>query len=376
MRVRRLQEAMVERRNDIFIIQDPDSLYYFSGYQGYLGMDYGRPTLLVVPADREPVLITPEMEAEMAAAMTWIDDIQAWMDGRGREWIDSLVPQLAGAHRVAIEERKTHPVVAAGIREFAAPAEVSDAGELIQRMRMIKDVKEIEDMRKAGMVGTAMMTAARDALGEGVPEYELWLAASAAGSRKAAELMVEDNGATLISPLIHGLPPVQSGRDTAMAHRRASTRRLQRGDSVYFCFCGLVSFRMAKLGFDRQFFVGEARDEYVDMLEGAYAAQRAALEAVRPGVLAEEVHFAADQAYRNAGFAPSYRTGRGTGISSLELPELKAGDKTPLEPGMTLVIDGGVTVAGRGGGRVGDSIVVTETGFEFLTGFQKGVMVI
>src|SRR5699024_12310141 len=121
---------------------------------------------------------------------------------------------------------------------------------------------------------------------------------------------------------------------------------------------------------------GEARDEFAHMREGACAGQGAALAAVRPGVLAEEVHFAAEQAYRDAGFAPSYRTGRGTGLSSLELPELKAGDKTPLEPGMTLVIDGGVTVAGRGGGRVGDSIVVTETGVDYLTSFPKGLMVI
>ena len=62
---------------------------------------------------------------------------------------------------------------------------------------------------------------------------------------------------------------------------------------------------------------------------------------------------------------------------SLGAPELEAGDKTKLQPGMTFAGDGGLSVAGRFGARVGDSIAVTaEEGFEYLTPYPKKLTVI
>ena len=42
-----------------------------------------------------------------------------------------------------------------------------------------------------------------------------------------------------------------------MVHRRASVRRYQRADPVYFCFCNMAQFKQYKLGFDRMFHIGE-----------------------------------------------------------------------------------------------------------------------
>jgi len=33
----------------------------------YLGVDFGRPTLLIIPVTADPVIITPLMESEMCA---------------------------------------------------------------------------------------------------------------------------------------------------------------------------------------------------------------------------------------------------------------------------------------------------------------------
>ena len=106
------------------------------------------------------------------------------------------------------------------------------------------------------------------------------------------------------------------------------------------------------------------------------AAQKAALDQVRPGVLAEDVHEAASEVYRSAGLAPGYRTGRAIGYSFLEQPELKPGDRTPLRAGMTFAVDGGLTLPGRYGFRVGDSVVVTDSGFDYLTPYPKDLKVL
>jgi Xaa-Pro aminopeptidase len=106
------------------------------------------------------------------------------------------------------------------------------------------------------------------------------------------------------------------------------------------------------------------------------AAQQAALSELRPGAIAEDVHRAADAVYRSAGYGAAYRTGRAFGYSFLEEPQLKDGDTTRIEPGMCFAVDGGITVEGDFGARVGDSVVVTEDGFEYLTDFPRELTVL
>ena len=60
----------------------------------------------------------------------------------------------------------------------------------------------------------------------------------------------------------------------------------------------------------------------------------------------------------------------------MEPPELKHSDETRLEAGMTFAVDGGLGVAGRYGARIGDSIAVTETGFEYLTDYPRELAVL
>ena len=43
---------------------------------------------------------------------------------------------------------------------------------------------------------------------------------------------------------------------------------------------------------------------------------------------------------------------------------------------MTLAVDGGVTISGSLGARVGDSILVTESGYEYLTSYPKELRVL
>lgn len=76
-----LQRRLADAKPDAAPITDPDSIYYLSGVFGYLGIEFGRPTLLAVPRAAAPTLVMPLMEQEMGRAMTWIDDVRPWEDG-------------------------------------------------------------------------------------------------------------------------------------------------------------------------------------------------------------------------------------------------------------------------------------------------------
>lgn len=378
-RVADLQFRMQDAGIDVMVLQDADSVFYFADVADYLGMEFARATLLVVPRDAEPVLITPAMEAEMVRRQTWLSDVRDWSDGVGREWAGPLMDVLAaqdGVRTLGVERAKTHPLTLDLLPDAAPNAEIVDAAAIIGDMRMVKSPGEIAIMRQAGQVAVAMGQAGRDAIGEGVPEYEVALAVIAGGTRKAAEFLEGDPAGRWTSPTIHNLQILQSGHDTCMVHRRSTTRRLEKGDPVYMCFCGIANFRNFRLGFDREYFVGAATDEQQRVYETAVAAQQAALAAIRPGVIAEDVNTAAEEVYQAGGFGASYRTGRGIGWSYLEPPELKRGDRTKLRAGMTFAVDGGITVPGEFGGRIGDSIVVTDDGFEYLTDFPRDFTVL
>jgi Xaa-Pro aminopeptidase len=55
---------------------------------------------------------------------------------------------------------------------------------------------------------------------------------------------------------------------------------------------------------------------------------------------------------------------------------LKQGDKTLLQPGMTFAVDGGISVDGRLGGRIGDSIAVTDDGYEYITQYPREIITV
>jgi Xaa-Pro aminopeptidase len=369
-----LRDRLAAAGFDVALITDDDSVYYYSGYYDYLHMAFGRPTILVVPRDGESRLITPAMELDMAEAAAVVDRIEAWDDGLGEEWRAALPTVLKGAGRVAVEPDRMPPVVRAYLGTLVAASRLGDLTPIVAGMRMIKSAEELQLARHAGQVAMAMMAAGRAAIGDGVREFEVALATSAAGTRKAAELLEAHYADARMSPNTHFLQIMASGRDITMPHHRATTRVMKRGEPVFLCFCGMTNFHRFKLGFDRTFWIGEIADRsQAAAYRVAVESQAAALGQLRPGVRAEEVHGAYAEVIQAAGFDPPFRCGRATGFSFLEQPQLVFGDKTELRPGMVLAVDGSVSIAKRFRAQVGDSFIVTEDGYEQLTAHPKAL---
>ena len=378
-RTEELQRRMADEGIDLVLLTNVDSIYYYTAYWGDLGLEFGRPTIVAVAAGGEVTLITAESESLMARAMTWVEDLDTYSDGVGNEWrdpLDRVLGSRAGGSTLAVERGDIPAVVSEHLRSGHGILDAPDATPVIARMRMVKSAEELDMIRQAGQVAVAMGDGGRAVIAEGVPEYEVSLACIAAGTRKAAEIIGGEDAHALMSPMIHNLQVLQSGHFTSYTHLHPTVRRLQRGDPVYLCFCPIAHFKQFKLGYDREYFVGEVKDEIARIYETAIAAQAAAIDAMRPGAIAEEVHGAAVEVYRAAGFSPSYRTGRAIGYSSLERPELKFGDRTVLEPGMVFAVDGGVTVPDVFGARVGDTVIVTETGTEIATESPKDLTIL
>jgi Xaa-Pro aminopeptidase len=373
-RMNELRRRLEEQGLDGAIITDEDNVYYLTGYYDYLHMEFGRPTILTVPRDSESLLITPSMEMDMAQAAARVDRIVAWNDGLGNEWREELPAAVSGMARVGIEPDTMPPVVRQYVGTLFDESGVGDVAPILATMRMIKSAEELQLARHAGEVAMAMMDAARATIGDGVAEFEVALATSRAGTRKAAELLAAHYDDGCMSPNTHFLQIMASGREITKPHHRASTRIMRRGDPVFMCFCGMTNFHRFKLGFDRTFWIGEIADpRQAEVYEVAVASQTAALAALRPGVTAESVHAAYAEVIQEAGFDYPFRCGRATGYSFLETPQLVTGDRTVIQPGMVLAVDGSVTVAKSFRAQVGDSFIVSESGYEQITCHPKAI---
>jgi Xaa-Pro dipeptidase len=371
-----LQQRMKDQGINCAVFTDECSMAYLAGFWGYLGIEFGRPSMVVVKAQDAPIVITPLMESEMVGEMTWIDDVRVWEDFGDRTWGAALTGALGDKPSEIWVERNTIPAIVRNhLDDTFGGVPIKDISPVLGALRMIKSPFEIEIMKEAGLIAGAMMAAAHGSLRVGVQEYESALAVIEAGSRKAATFLTDKGWDRFVSPMIHNLQILQSGKDTSMVHRRASVRAYQRADPVYFCFCNMAQFKQYKLGFDRMFYVGEVKEDAARVQEAAIAAQQAAIAAIRPGVLAQEVAAAANAVYDERGYATGYRTGRSIGVAYLEAPELKAGDMTVLKAGMTFAVDGGISIGGVTAGRIDDSILVTDTGYEYITDYPRALLV-
>jgi Xaa-Pro aminopeptidase len=377
LRMAEFQRRLKDEGVELAILTDESSIAYLAGFWGYLGIEFGRPTFLLVRPDAAPRVITPLMESEMVSAMTWVEEVLPWEDFGQRGWPRVLQEAIGGEPGEIWLERGSLPAIVRNYLDERYPtAALKDLGPILAAQRMIKSTAEIAVMRQAGLIAGEMMRAAGGSLKAGAREYESALAVIEAGSRAAAGFLTDKGWEAFVSPMIHNLQIMQSGKDTSMVHRRASVKRYVTGDPVYFCFCNMAQFKQYKLGFDRLFHIGEIGEEAARVQQAAIDAQQAAIAAIRPGVAAEEVARAANEVYRERGYETGYRTGRSIGVAYLEAPELKEGDKTILRPGMTFAVDGGISLEGVCGGRIGDSVVVTDAGSDYLTDYPRGLLVV
>lgn len=386
-----IRAAVNKQGGGLAVIQHVDSIKYLTGWSGFLECTR-KETMLIVGTSDKLTMLLPGCEAVMCKRALPSVEIKEWADD-AIGWWEALEAILkgAGGGNIGLEMNRIHVGILNKIRDTGM--KLWDCTSAVDAIRSAKTPEQLERMAKAGQVAIAIFDGARKVMAEGKAEWEVAMAGTNAGSAKAAAFMAEEvasgdpekrwlNGE---SPLIAGDVPIINSSHPGCAehddhmlcvHQRASLRKMKKGDSAYFCCCNVSEYRGMHVGFDRTFFLGPLSPELRKAHDLCLESQEAALKAIKPGVLAEDVNAACEAVLKKAGLAPSYRTGRSLGYSILETPELREGDKTPLQEGMCFAVDGGVNVPGVGTVRIGDTVVVTKDGYKYLTPYEKGPVII
>ena len=151
-RVIKIQSWMRDENIDFCVLCDPDTIYYASGFCGDLGMDFGRPMILVIPHTGECTMITPMVEELLVKAMVSMQDVRSWMDAAGSEWRKHLLDLFKGCKNptIGIEQYKTPLPVFHWLQSDLSGIGLTDMTDFLSGMKIIKSEDDINIMRQAG----------------------------------------------------------------------------------------------------------------------------------------------------------------------------------------------------------------------------------
>lgn len=164
---------------------------------------------------------------------------------------------------------------------------------------------------------------------------------------------------------------VASGERTALPHARPTAARLE-NDQLLLIDMGASQDGYAS-DMTRVSHFGRPKQRIREMYRAVLEAQLAAIDRVRAGRPASDVDSAARKVLKSHQLDREFihSTGHGLGLEIHEPPRLGKKETTRLEAGMVITIEPGVYVEGRGGIRIEDTVLVTESGCEILTPTPK-----
>lgn len=330
---------------------------------GSRAQTFERLTALVLPADGDPTVVVPRLELA-ALKESAVPELGLTV----RDWVDgddpyALVGDALGGGTLTTAVTDSMPALHLLPLADVLGAVPVLATDVLRRLRMIKDPAEIDALRKAG--------AAIDRVHARVPEFLVPGRTEADVAADIAEAIVAE-GHSEVAFIIVG-----SGPHGADPHHECSDRELRAGDIVVVDIGGPY-----EPGYNsdstRTYSIGEPDADVARRYAVLQRAQRAAVEAVKPGVTAEQVDAAARDVLAAEGLADAFvhRTGHGIGLSVHEEPYIVAGNTLTLEKGMAFSVEPGIYFPGEWGARIEDIVIVTADGVEAVNNRPHDLVVV
>jgi Xaa-Pro dipeptidase len=373
-RHRKLQEEMAQRSLDAVLVTGKENVIYLAGLETVGWDSKHRPLGLIVPVDGDPVLVIPESLAYVAEATSWVGDVRLW-GGFKRDGIpsDPVAAIAAAITDLGLADRRLGLELGYGTRMAMSQAdylqlaslldraELVDNSEAIWALRMIKSQPEIDVMREVCEHTCEAFRVGFEAMRGGMTEREL-----------AGIIFAEMASRTNFRP---GFLGIRSGKlKYSMMNVPPFDKPLEPGDLVVVDGGAIVKDYWSDMM--RMASIGEPTPEQRRFFEIDLAAQRAGMEAVKPGASVREPCQAALDVIRDAGLgehAPSLeRVGHGLGLEVHEPPSLALHGTALIEPGMILTIEpifSDLPNFSIGNFAMEQILLVTENGTELLTPF-------
>lgn len=355
VRRNRLRSQLASLEVDAALVTRLVNVRYLTGFTG-------SNAALVVHADGTDVFCTDGRYRTQSAAQ--VPDLERVIE---RNSAKALAERLT-EEKVASIGYESHHVTVDGLdelRDTLRTAALISLDQAVEGLRAVKDEWEIAQLREASAIADRALAdlIEHGGIRPGRTEIEV--------GRDLDGLMLGHGAEERSFETI-----VASGPNSAVPHHRPTGRVLERGDLVKFDFGALFAGYHSDM--TRTFVLGEPADWQREIYAVVHEAQRLGRAALRTGADVRDVDAAARDHVKAAGYGEEFGhgLGHGVGLEIHETPTVSSLGAGTLAERMTVTVEPGIYLEGRGGVRIEDTLVVRPEGPELLTQTNKDLTVL
>lgn len=345
-RLQNLHGKIADEGIDAIIIYKPANVYYFSGFRGdssilFIGENFRR-------------FITDSRYTEQAAIQTKDFEIVEQSSGLFKKLVNEI--KISGAKNIGFEGRVLTFDEYNSLKENLSGVELKSVE--VDSLRQIKDAAEISCIRRACEIGDRAFAEVLNFIKPNVTELDVAAELENLMRRYGSEKTAFDTIAA-------------SGVRGSLPHGVASDKIIHDGEFLTLDFGAMFNGYCSDM--TRTVCVGRASDKQRKIYDAVLAAQKFGLEIIKAGKSAKEIDAAVRENLNRAGIGENFThaLGHSLGLEIHEEPRLSRLSEAVLAPNMIITDEPGVYIAGVGGLRIEDTVLVTDGAAETLTKSDK-----
>lgn len=342
-RLKTLRKQLRDRRVDSFLVTSTANVRYLSGFTG-------DDSLILLTPDSQFFLTDSRYTEEAKATITGFNIIE--VRSSTYEAIGNIVKKNR-VKKMGFESMNLPFEVAKRLEASSAPAKLVPVSGAVETLRAIKDKKEVDCIKKAIRVNKDVLGKAAKAIRPGVSEKSL---------SAFIECSFLKKGAGISFPTI-----VACGKNSSKPHAHPGNAKIAKNDFVMVDMgCNFDNYNS---DITRMFLIGRIKDKIKEIYGIVSAAQKKAIDAVRPGRKIAQVDSAGRDYIDKKGYGKffGHSMGHGVGMDVHEEPSVSRRSTGILMPGMVFTVEPAIYIPGLGGVRIEDMVLVTDKGCEILT---------
>ena len=263
----------------------------------------GRPspaTFLVVTPDGPPVLVSDATGVAKAVRSAELPALEVVAADGGAAVYAALGSLVEPMERVGVDPAMPARELLALQEQLGPSTLLASAAPLMAALRLRKSAAEVEALERAAVAADRVLVAARDLTWSGHTEREM--------ASLLRALLAEAGHEEVL------FIGVAAGENSADPRQSPTDRVINPGDAVAVELTGRQAGYCSHTA--RMFIVAEPPEDFEALYSVVLAAQRAACEAVRPGVAAAEIDAVAREVIADSGYGAfaGRRSGHGIGL--------------------------------------------------------------
>lgn len=320
-----------------------------------------RPLVVLIPIDGNPAAVVPNLELGSFNSVGFEGEVYDWRDQVGYQPAFDALFENMQVKRIGVEGQTMRVFVHHAMLASNNEIEIIDAQKQIAALRLHKNPSEVTALRKA-------ISASEHALQNTIDQVQIGM------SEKQIESILVQNLFAAGADEMSFDPIVAAADNSAKPHASArDDYQIQAGDALLLDFGARIDGLCADI--TRTFFIQKCSDVQREVYETVLAANIAGCAAVKPLATAHDVDDVTTSVLEASKYKDRIRTktGHGLGRDIHEDPYIMRGNKELLEPGMVFTVEPGLYQLGEFGVRIEEDVLVTESGCDILTSFDKSL---